>query len=35
LGIAPPSCLVFEDGHHGLRAAEAAGMTWVYVPTNE
>lgn len=35
LGVAPPSCLVFEDGHHGLRAAEAAGMPWVYVPTNE
>jgi len=35
LGVAPASCLVFEDGHNGLRAAEAAGMQWVYVPTNE
>lgn len=35
LGVPPSSCLVFEDGHNGLRAAEAAGMPWVYVPTNE
>jgi HAD superfamily hydrolase (TIGR01509 family) len=35
LGVPPDSCLVFEDGANGLRAAEAAGMRWVYVPTND
>jgi beta-phosphoglucomutase-like phosphatase (HAD superfamily) len=35
LGLAPESCLVFEDGRNGLVAAEAAGMKWVYVPTND
>ncbi|MFN0127210.1 MAG: HAD family hydrolase, partial [Verrucomicrobiales bacterium] len=35
LGVPATSCLVFEDGKNGLRAAEAAGMPWVYVPTND
>lgn len=35
LGVDPETCLVFEDGKNGLRAAEAAGMPWVYVPTND
>ena len=33
--LAPETCLVFEDGKNGLLAAEAAGMQWLYVPTNE
>ena len=33
MGVPPESCLVFEDGKNGLRAAVAAGMPWVYVPT--
>jgi HAD superfamily hydrolase (TIGR01509 family) len=32
LGVAPQSCLVFEDTQMGIDAAEAAGMAWVRVP---
>jgi HAD superfamily hydrolase (TIGR01509 family) len=32
LGVAPETCLVFEDTDIGIRAAEAAGMKWVRVP---
>lgn len=31
MGVAPGDCLVFEDGQPGIRAAEAAGMKWVFV----
>jgi HAD superfamily hydrolase (TIGR01509 family) len=32
LGVAPESCLVFEDAEIGIDAARAAGMSWVRVP---
>lgn len=32
LGVAPESCLVFEDTDMGIQAAQAAGMNWVKVP---
>jgi HAD superfamily hydrolase (TIGR01509 family) len=32
LGVAPESCLVFEDTEIGIQAATAAGMAWVKVP---
>ena len=32
LGVAPGSCLVFEDTQLGIDAATAAGMAWVRVP---
>jgi beta-phosphoglucomutase family hydrolase len=32
LGIAPDSCLVFEDTAMGVQAAQAAGMAYVKVP---
>ncbi len=35
MGVSPSDCLVYEDGQSGLRAAEAAGMAAVYVPTAE
>ena len=31
LGVAPETCLVFEDGAPGVQAAEAAGMRWIRV----
>ena len=31
MGVAPGDCLVFEDGQPGIKAAEAAGMKWVFV----
>lgn len=33
MGVAPRLCLVFEDAEPGIRAAEAAGMRWVRVPS--
>lgn len=33
MGVAPQKCLVFEDAEPGMRAAEAAGMKWVRVPS--
>lgn len=32
IGVAPDSCLVFEDGESGMQAARAASMSAVYVP---
>jgi beta-phosphoglucomutase family hydrolase len=31
MGVPPKECLVFEDGQPGIKAAEAAGMQWVFV----
>lgn len=33
MGVPPAKCLVFEDAEPGMRAAEAAGMKWVRVPS--
>ena len=33
MGVPPSRCLVFEDGEPGIKAAEAAGMKWVFVPS--
>ena len=33
MGVPPAECLVFEDAEPGMRAAEAAGMKWVRVPS--
>lgn len=35
MGIAPKRCLVFEDAEPGMRAADAAGMMWVKVPSRK
>jgi beta-phosphoglucomutase-like phosphatase (HAD superfamily) len=32
LNVDPPSCLVLEDSHNGVRAAAAAGMSTIMVP---
>ncbi|MDQ5852816.1 MAG: HAD-IA family hydrolase, partial [Chloroflexota bacterium] len=33
LGVAPEECVVFEDSPNGMRAAAAAGMRCIAVPT--
>jgi HAD superfamily hydrolase (TIGR01509 family) len=33
IGVAPGDCVVFEDAEPGIKAAEAAGMTVVRVPS--
>jgi HAD superfamily hydrolase (TIGR01509 family) len=33
MGVAPETCLVFEDGQAGIDAANAAGMASVFVPS--
>jgi HAD superfamily hydrolase (TIGR01509 family) len=33
MGVRAEQCLVFEDAEPGMRAAEAAGMKWVKVPS--
>lgn len=35
LGVPAATCIVFEDSQLGIRAAEDAGMKWVYVPSHE
>ena len=35
MGVPPEECLVFEDAEPGMRAATAAGMKWVRVPSRQ
>jgi HAD superfamily hydrolase (TIGR01509 family) len=35
MGVPARNCLVFEDAEPGMRAAEAAGMKWVKVPSRK
>ena len=35
MGVSPAKCLVFEDADPGMRAAQAAGMKFVHVPSRK
>ncbi|MEL6122799.1 MAG: HAD-IA family hydrolase [Bacteroidota bacterium] len=35
MNVAPAECILYEDGHSGIRAGLAAGMTVIHVETQE